>query len=125
MAADIGRRQQQIMDVIHQAGEASVTEVRERLADPPSYSSVRTMLRYLEGKGLLRHREEGAKYIYRAVQSHSVASRSAVKRLLKTFFGDAPGDAVAAILDLSGRKLDDSQIERIQALIDQAKQEGK
>ena len=65
---DLGRRERQIMDVIYQLGEASVAQVLEQLHDPPSYSSVRTMVRHLESKKLLRHRAEGNKYIYRPTQ---------------------------------------------------------
>ena len=62
---DLGRRERQIMDVVHQLGEASVTQVRGRLPDPPSYSSVRTTMRLLEQKGYLRHSRDGIKYVYR------------------------------------------------------------
>ena len=65
---NLGRRERQIMDVIFELGEASVASVLERLPDPPSYSAVRTMIRHLEGKGYLRHRREGTKYVYRSTE---------------------------------------------------------
>jgi hypothetical protein len=52
---NLGARERQIMDVIYQLGEASVAEVRDRLPNPPSYSAVRTMIRHLEGNGLLKN----------------------------------------------------------------------
>ncbi|MCY2965245.1 MAG: BlaI/MecI/CopY family transcriptional regulator [Planctomycetota bacterium] len=84
---DLARRERQIMDVFHQMGEASVADVLERLKDPPSYSAVRTMIRHLETKGLLRHRQEGKRYLYQATQSRESASRSALRKLLDVLLG--------------------------------------
>src|SRR4051812_46696231 len=108
----LGRRERQIMDLVHQLGEASVGEVRQRMPDPPSYSSVRTMLRLLEQKGHLRHRRDGLKYVYRSTEAPDKARRSALRHLLKTFFGGSAGDAVAAVLDISGDKLSAEELDR-------------
>lgn len=113
------------MDAIYQLGEASVGDVLGRLPDPPSYSAVRTMIRLLEQKGFLRHRREGNKYIYRPTQSRTSASRSALRHLLKTFFGGSAPDAVAAILDVSSERLSDDDLQRLERLIEQARQEGQ
>lgn len=113
------------MDAIHQAGEASVGDVLERLPDPPSYSAVRTMIRALEKKGLLRHRQEGTKYVYRPVESPEAARRSALSHLLRTFFGGSAADAVAAILHPSVAKLTDEDIRRLEDLIREARRKGK
>ena len=121
----LGGRERQIMDVIYQLGEASVGEVRERLANPPSYSSVRTMIRLLERKGLLKHRQEGARYVYWPVRSRESASRSALRHLLQTFFGGSAPDAVAAILDVSAETLGQQDLKRIKQMIEQARKEGQ
>ncbi|HEX5443654.1 MAG TPA: BlaI/MecI/CopY family transcriptional regulator [Pirellulales bacterium] len=121
----LGRRERQIMDVVYQLGEASVADVQQRLTDPPSYSAVRTMIRHLEGKGHLRHRREGTKYVYRPTRSRESASRSALGHLLDTFFGGSASDAVAAILDVSGDRLTGHDYDRLQQLIAQARQEGQ
>jgi BlaI family transcriptional regulator, penicillinase repressor len=113
------------MDAIYQAGEASVADVLARLADPPSYSAVRTMIRLLEKKGLLRHRQVGTKYVYRPVQSREVAKRSALQHLLRTFFAGSATDAVAAILHPSVTKLTDDDVHRLEELIQEARQKGK
>lgn len=122
---ELGRRERQIMDVVYQLGEASVADVQPRLPDPPSYSAVRTMIRHLEGKGHLRHRREGTKYVYRPTRSRESASRSALGHLLETFFGGSASDAVAAILDVSGDRLTEDDCDRLQDLIQQARQEGQ
>ena len=84
----LARRERQIMDVIHQLGVATVGVVLEQLPDPPSYSSVRTMIRHLESKGHLSHRQDGKRYVYKATQSREVASRSALRKLLTSSLRD-------------------------------------
>jgi BlaI family penicillinase repressor len=59
----LSRRERQIMDFLFQKGKGSVADVMEGLADPPSYSAVRAMLRTLEQKGRITHLEEGRAYI--------------------------------------------------------------
>jgi predicted transcriptional regulator len=66
---------------------ASAEDIRARMANPPSYSSVRVMLARLEKKGFVKHREEGPRYMYSATTSPSAAKRTAVQQLLQTFFG--------------------------------------
>jgi predicted transcriptional regulator len=122
---DLGRRERQIMDAVHQLGEASVSDVRSRIPDPPSYSSVRTMMRLLEQKGFLKHRREGVKYIYRSAEAPEKSKRWALQHLLKTFFGGSAGDAVAAVLDMSADKISPEELDRLARLIAEARQEGR
>ena len=122
---DLGRRERQIMDAIFQLGEASVAEVRERLPDPPSYSAVRTMIRHLEGKGLLRHRSEGTKYVYQSTQPKESAGRSALRHLIKTFFDGSSTDTVAAILDDGHGELSQDDLDRIERFVDEARKEDR
>ena len=124
-ADQLGRRERQIMDVIFQMGEGSVSDVLAKLPDPPSYSSVRTMLRHLESKGFLRHRQESNKYIYKPTQRRETASRSALQHLIKTFFGGSATETVAAILGDNTDDLSEEDLERLETIIDQAKKEGK
>jgi predicted transcriptional regulator len=124
-AEDLARRERQIMDVIHQLGEATVGEVLDQLADPPSYSSVRTMIRLLESKGLLSHRQDGKRYVYKAIQSREAASKSALRKLMDVFFAGSATDAVAAILDVSSESLEPGDLDRMAKLIRQAQAEGK
>jgi predicted transcriptional regulator len=121
----LGARERQIMDAIYALGEASVADVLARLPDPPTYSAVRTMIRLLEAKGLLRHRQVGMKYVYRPAHSREAAQRSALKHLMKTFFAGSVADAVAALLDPSVAKLSDDDIQRLEQLIQDARQKGQ
>ena len=112
------------MDAIYRLGEASVAEVRSKLPDAPSYSAVRTMVRLLESKGLLRHRQDGKRYVYSATQSRDKASQSALRHLLKTFFDNSASAAVAAILD-DRDELSDDEIRRIESMIKAKRKKGK
>ena len=113
------------MDVVHRLGEAAVSEVLAGLPDPPSYSAVRTMMRLLESKGFLRHRRDGTRYVYRPTESKETARRSALRHLLSTFFAESPTDAVAAILDVTSEGLTDEDLDRIEQMIEQAREEGR
>lgn len=114
-------REQQIMDVIHRLGKASVADVRAELADPPSYSAVRTMIGQLERKGYVRRDRSAAKHLYSPIQSRKTASRSALKRLIATFFPDSPADALAALIDDTAKKLTDEDLDRLQQAIERAR----
>jgi BlaI family transcriptional regulator, penicillinase repressor len=123
--AGLGARERQIMDAIYELREASVAEVLAKLPDPPSYSAVRTMIRSLEAKGLLRHRQVSTRYVYRPAHSRDEAGLSALRHLMRTFFGGSPADAVAAILDPSVAALSDEDVVRLEHLIRDARRQGK
>jgi predicted transcriptional regulator len=116
----LSRRERQIMDVLHAKKTATVAEIRAALPNPPGYSAVRALLRILEEKGHARHREDGARYVYLPCVSRKAASRSALKRILATFFGGSVDHAVAALLDASDKKLSETELKKLQAIIKQA-----
>jgi BlaI family transcriptional regulator, penicillinase repressor len=121
----LSRRERQIMDVLYQRGKASAADVREGMADAPSYSAVRAMLRVLEEKGHIAHSMDGVKYVYSPTVRRDKAKRSALKHLLDTFFNDSPEQVVAALLDVSSTRLTRGELDRIAEIIEKAKQEGK
>ena len=121
----LSRRERQIMDILYQRGKASASEVREAIQDAPSYSAVRALLRVLEEKGHVKHEADGLKYVYVPVVTRDKAKRSAVKQLLETFFSDSPEQIVAALLDVSSRRLTRQELDRMAAMIEKAKKEGK
>jgi predicted transcriptional regulator len=121
----LGRRERQIMDVIYRRGQASVSEVRGDLPDPPSYSAVRAMLGLLEDKGYLRHRQHGLKYVYLPADDTSKVRDSALKHMVATFFGGSPERAVAALLEMSDTRLSAKEKHYLSQLIKKAQQEGR
>ena len=121
----LSRRERQIMDVLHTKESATAAEVRAALPDPPGYSAVRALLRILEEKGHVRHRQEGVRYIYLPRISKAAASRSALKRVVSTFFQGSVTQAMAALLENADTELTDSELNKLQQIIKQAKKEGR
>ena len=121
----LSRRERQIMDVIYRLGRATAAEVHSALPDPPSYSAVRAMLRVLEEKNHLRHEEKDLRYVFTPVVSRDKARRSAVLHLLDTFFDGSPEQAVATLLDVSAADLSPEDLDRLAALVEKARREGR
>jgi predicted transcriptional regulator len=122
-ASDLGKRERQIMDVVYRRGRASVSDVLADLPDPPTYSSVRAMLRYLEDKGLLRHEQEGARYLYLPTTAKDEVRSSALSHVVRTFFDGSVSTAVAALLE--SRPLSRDEHERLTRLLAEVPREGE
>jgi len=128
MATDrtaLARRERQIMDVLYRLGQATAQEVLDQLPDPPSYSAVRALLRILETKGHIRHHRDGPRYVYQPTVPRERARTSALRQIVRTFFGGSAGAAAAALLDLSSDDLTDDELARLQSLVDRARTEGR
>ena len=119
----LSRRERQIMEIVYELGRATAVEVRERMPDPPSYSAVRAMLRILEDKGHIIHEQDGPRYIFLPIVPREEASETALRRLVRTFFGGSPEGAMAALLDLDGDRLDEDALQRLAEMIDEARRE--
>ena len=122
---NLSRRERQMMDILYQRGRATAAEIHEALPDPPTYSAVRAKLRVLEEKGHIRHEEEALRYVYVPVVARESARKSALRHMVSTFFQGSVEDTVAALLDLSSANLKKDDLERIAAMIEQARQEGE
>lgn len=122
---DLGRRERQIVEAVVKLGEASVAQVLAEIADPPTYTSVRTMLRLLADKGVLQFRNDGKRYLYRINADRQKVRTAAVRNLLATFFPDNASTAIATILDLVGDRLEPDEIDTLQRKIDKARKENR
>src|SRR3954471_18672089 len=118
------RRERQIMDILYRRGRATAGEVMQDLTGEPNYSTVRTQLRVLEEKGHVRHEEQGARYVYSPAVPRHAARRSALKHLVETFFDGSAEQVVAAVLGGEASRLSDQDLERIAALVAEARKEG-
>ena len=123
--AQLSRRERQIMEIVYRKGNATAADVHDEMPDRPSYSAVRALLRVLEEKGQLRHRQEGPRYVFSPTVPRDRARRSALQRVVGTFFAGSVTDAVAALLDLESAHLDDGELERLSTLVAEAQQKGK
>lgn len=121
---DLARREREVLEAVYRLGSGSVREVRDELPDPPSYSAVRTHLRILEEKGLLRHTEEGRRYVYHPTVPKAQARRSALRSLVETFFDGSVRATMAALLEQGDAELPPAELARLEALIRTAGAEG-
>ena len=122
---NLSRRERQIMDIVYELKEATVVQVLEKLPSPPGYSAVRALLRVLENKGHLAHRQEGPRYIYTPTLPRERARRGALRHLLKTFFDNSTEDVVTALLDISEENLSEEDYGRLLELVKKAQREGR
>lgn len=121
----LSRRESQVMDVIYQLGEATVSEVVQRMPDDPPYNSVRNTLAILERKGYLQHRRDGARYVYLPAVEVDNARQSAAKHLVQTFFGGSLSQAFLAILGTSNRDISQEDLDEMAAAIERARKKTR
>jgi predicted transcriptional regulator len=120
----LSRREREIMETLFALGDrASAEEIRARLSDPPGYSAVRAMLARLEAKGVVRHREEGLRYVYEPAGSRASAQRNALSRLVRVFFGGSPRETAAALL--KQEKWTDEELDALRSEIERVRRERR
>jgi len=120
----LGSRERQIMEIIFRRGRATAAEVLQDLPDAPSNSAVRGMLRLLEEKGHLRHEYEGPRYVYLPTADPERISRSAMRHLVRTFFDNSPGSAIASLLDMTSTPLSAADYRRLSSLLKRVRVRG-
>jgi BlaI family penicillinase repressor len=120
----MSRRERQIMDIVYAARRITAAEIQQQLPDDLSSSTVRTLLRILENKGYLRHSEEGFRYVYEPAVPREKAGRSALQRILRTFFDGSAQQAVAALLDPKAFHLSERELDELSALIESARKDA-
>src|SRR6266481_6338086 len=121
----LSRRERQIMDILYKLERATVGQVLAKLADKPSYSTVRAQLRVLEEKGHVRHEEQGLRYVYIPAVPRDVARRSALRHLVETFFEGSTESAVAALLGGEISRISSEELDRLSRLIAKSRKEGQ
>ena len=121
----LSRRESQVMDILHRRSGATVAEIMADLPDPPTYSAVRSVLRILGEKALIKHREDGPRYIYYPAQSTETAREDVLAHVVRTYFGDSPEQAMTALLRMSDADMSDADVKRLRAIIGRARQSGR
>ena len=122
-ADSLSRREREIMDIVYRRTSVAVAEVLEELVDPPSYSAVRALLRILEEKGHLQHRQVGPRYVYEATVPRTEARQSALSRVVRTFFDGSVESTVAALLKFGDDELSTEELDRLAGLVNEARRE--
>jgi predicted transcriptional regulator len=110
----LGDLQLRVMQVLWGRPEATVSEVHQSLGQDLAYTTVATLLRRLETRGLVKHRQDGRSFIYRAAVAAEDVTRGAAEHLLEGLFEGSLSDMVSHLLkqrDVSRREL--AEIERL------------
>ena len=121
MIDSLPRRERELFEILCSLGEATAAEIRSAMADPPSYSAVRTLLSRLEQRGLVKHRTVDQAYVYKSVPQASKVRESALKQMVRTFFDGSAANAATALLGLT-RSLSPDEAAALQKAIEQAKE---
>ena len=123
-AQHLTRREREIIHAIFALNNrASAEEIRARLSDPPSDSSVRVMLTRLETKGLVRHDNQGLRFVYSATTSPAAAKRTALQQVVQTFFGGSFAQMAAALVRQGSWS--DEEVESLRSEIERVRKERK
>lgn len=121
----LSRREREIMDIVFARSEATLSQILDDMHEPPTRPALRSILTILEGKGHLKHRQEGREFIYQPVHSREKVGQSTLSRVISTFFGGSLSQAVAAYLSDPGTHLKDDEVAELKAFIDQARSKTK
>lgn len=123
MEVSFTERELDVMAVLWDRGASTVAEVRDRLADELAYTTVLTVLRTLEEKGYVGHREEGKAYRYSALVERQAAGTSALRRMMRKLFRDSPELLLTQLV--SDRDLSDEELRRMRRLLDERLEEDE
>lgn len=121
----LSRRERQIMDAVYRLGRASAAEIREAIANPPTYTAVRTHLTILQEKGHVRFDKDGARYIYEPTVPRDQMAKSVMKNVVQNFFGGSVERVVAALVGSGETSLSPDELERLQKIIEDARNQGR
>lgn len=112
------------MDVVYRLESASAADIHAALPDPPTYTTVRGLLRILVDKGHLRRRQDGKRYLYLPSTPRPAAGASSIAHVVKTFFAGSPTDAMAALLGSERHRFSEAELARLAQLVSKARRAG-
>jgi BlaI family transcriptional regulator, penicillinase repressor len=122
MAVNFTERELDIMAVLWEYGPSTVAEVHEKLAEDIAYKTVLTMLRVLEQKGHIAHKEEGRAHRFHAIVDRTAAGISAIDRVLDNIFGGSQEMLITHLV--RDRKLNNDEMRRLRRMLGDKLKEG-
>lgn len=117
------RREREVFETLCGLGSGSAGAIRAAMADAPSDSATRTLLRRLEARGLVAHQEVDQSYIYAPVEAPEAIAQNALHQVMQTFFAGSAARVTTALLEL-GTKFDQEEIDMLQDALDKARREA-
>ena len=125
LGGGLSRREREMVEILHRLGQATASEVHEQMAQAPTYSAVRATLRILEEKGHIVHIQDGKRFVYKPAVEKQEAAKSALNQVVNTFFGGSIEGVVRTFLSSEESQLKSEDLDRLSALIEEAKQKEK
>lgn len=122
---ELSRRERQILEALYRLGSGSASEVRDLLADPPTYTAIRSHLTLLEEKGHVTHRADGPRYVYTPVVPREEMGRRMIDGVLKNFFNNSVEQVVTALVNRDEASLSRADLDKLAKLIEHARKEGR
>lgn len=115
----LSRREREIMEIVFSKGEATLTEILEKVENPPSRPALRSIVAILEDKGMIKHdKKRGREFVFRATESRKRAGRSALGRVVETFFSGSIREALSAHLSDPGAHYTEEELDELAKFID-------
>lgn len=111
----LGDLQLQILKILWRVGAAAVADVHAEIGPRLAYTTVATMLRKMEDRGLVRHREEARRFVYEPAVLADEVTRTATTDLLDRLFEGSLADAVHHLLRI--RDVSSEELDRLEQLI--------
>lgn len=115
-------RERQLFETLYALKQATAAELQAAIDDAPSNSAIRVMLRRLEAKGFVAHREEDGRFIYTPALADKPLKQTALQRFVETYFGGSPLGAAAALIGMSER-VDPDELRHLEQMIAKVKAE--
>ncbi|MBL9144298.1 MAG: BlaI/MecI/CopY family transcriptional regulator [Verrucomicrobiaceae bacterium] len=117
----LSRREREIMDIVFAAREATVADIEARMANPPTRPALRSLVTILENKGHLTHTKRGREFVYQPAHKPESVGRSALGRVLKTFFDGSVTQALASFLSDPKARISQSELDDLADFVAKAK----
>jgi len=119
---DLGDLQKTVMEIVWTLGEASVNQVKTKLARRKlAYTTVLSVMQKLDKAGWLTHREEGRAYVYRPVVTRAEAGRSSLRQFIDRVCGGDPIAMFQHLLD--DQELSAEDLTELRKMIDKRRKE--
>lgn len=121
--SQLSKRERQIMDIVYIKGKATAAEIQAAIPNDLSYSGVRTILRSMLKKDVLKYKEKNLKYVYFPAITREKAQISTLQHIKKTLFQDSAESVLTMMLKSS--EISEDDLDRLEELIEKKRKEGK
>lgn len=100
MIDTLPRREREVAEIVYTLGEVSAEDICGALDDPLSNAAVRSMLRRIEAKGVVRRHKVGKKYLYSAARPDRATREAVLRRIGRDYFGGSLSSAALLLLEM-------------------------